>query len=215
MKVYISKYRNHWISPYTILEKTLFWKDWENIPYKTPWVKKAANVINPISVGIQWVLDKVHPQINYVKIDNYDTWSMDTTLSPIILPMLKQLRATKHGAPNTDDNDVPAKLRSTTKSAQKSKKNDWDSDGNHFKRWDYIMDEMIWAFEQLCDDDNDEQFWIEHGEIDWDTEANEDGSFPIKWKKKSKVDWKGLKAHHDRIQNGLRLFGVYYRNLWD
>ncbi len=26
MKVYISKYRNHWISPYTILEKVCFWE---------------------------------------------------------------------------------------------------------------------------------------------------------------------------------------------
>ena len=49
------------------------------------------------------VLDKVHPKINYVKIDYWDTWSMDHTLSYIIVPMLKQLKATKHGAPYVDD----------------------------------------------------------------------------------------------------------------
>ena len=32
---------------------------------------------------------------------------------------------------------------------------------------------------------------------------------------KIKVDRKGLKAHHDRISNGLILFGKYYRSLWD
>jgi hypothetical protein len=34
----------------------------------------------------------VHPEIKYVKIDRYDTWSMDHTLADIILPMLKQLQ---------------------------------------------------------------------------------------------------------------------------
>ena len=28
MKVYINNYRNHWLSPYTIMEKVLFWKKW-------------------------------------------------------------------------------------------------------------------------------------------------------------------------------------------
>ena len=28
MKVYINKYRNHWLSPYSIMEKVLFWKKW-------------------------------------------------------------------------------------------------------------------------------------------------------------------------------------------
>ena len=26
MKVYISNYRDHWLSPYTIIEKVLFWR---------------------------------------------------------------------------------------------------------------------------------------------------------------------------------------------
>jgi XTP/dITP diphosphohydrolase len=28
-------------------------------------------------------------------------------------------------------------------------------------------------------------------------------------------DWEGLKREQDRIQNGFRLFGKYYQNLWD
>lgn len=79
-----------------------------------------------------------------VTIHSWDTWNMDHTLSYIITPMLKQLQETKHGAPNTDDEDVPEKLRST--SAPK-KENDWDTDDNHFRRWDWIINEMIWAFE--------------------------------------------------------------------
>ena len=45
-----------------------------------------------------------------IKIHNYDTWSMDETLAPIILPMLKQLKETKHGAPAVEFKDVPEEL---------------------------------------------------------------------------------------------------------
>ena len=49
-----------------------------------------------------------------VRIDTHDTWSMDHTLAHIVLPMLVQLKRTKHGAPNTDNADVPKELRSTS-----------------------------------------------------------------------------------------------------
>ena len=28
MKVYINKYKDHWISPYTMIDYVFFWKDW-------------------------------------------------------------------------------------------------------------------------------------------------------------------------------------------
>ena len=47
-----------------------------------------------------------------IVIHPYDTWSMDHTLALIIVPMLKQLKETKHGAPNVDASDVPMYLKS-------------------------------------------------------------------------------------------------------
>jgi hypothetical protein len=168
------------------------------------------------------ILDTVHPPINYVKIDNYDTWSMDSTLSPIILPMLKQLKKDKHGAPFTEDEDVPPNLRSTTKSALKAKKETWDTDGNHFKRWDWILDEMIWAFEQLADDDWEAQFhsgtsdytWIPSKELD---AKGKPLTYEMKRTPKDTREWdkKGYMKYSARIDNGTRLFGKYYRALWD
>ena len=32
---------------------------------------------------------------------------------------------------------------------------------------------------------------------------------------KTKIDTVGLNAHNARIDNGLRLFGKYFRTLWD
>ena len=97
-----------------------------------------------------------------VKIDPWDTWSMDHTLGIIILPMLKQLKETTHGAPFVDDEDVPEELKSTS---APPKENEYDTDANHFKRWDWALDEMIFAFEHKVDDSWEEEF--RSGEIDW------------------------------------------------
>jgi len=82
-----------------------------------------------------------------VRIDRYDTWSMDHTLALIIHPMLVQLKATKHG--------YPADLTE--------------------QEWDEILDEMIWAFEQKCRDDWESDYY-EHHVLSPD-EKNYDGFF--------------------------------------
>jgi hypothetical protein len=87
---------------------------------------------------------------------------MDHTLADIILPMLKKLQETKHGAPDVDDEDVPEELKSTS---SPPKENVWEVDPNHFKRWDWVMDEMIWSFEyKLKDTDLDDMdIWAANG----------------------------------------------------
>jgi hypothetical protein len=202
VKVYLSKYRYHWISPYTVLEKVFFWRE---IEYDEPIIDKWSDRLTPICQGIQKVLDFIHPKINYVKIDRWDTWSMDYTLSHIIVPMLKQLKETKHGSPFVDDEDVPEELKSTS---APPKENDYDIDENHFKRWDWALNEMIWAFEQNLDDKSEEKFF-DHAE--WDEKEKDFG----KNLHKIKIDQVGLKAHQDRKANGFRLFGKYYQGLWD
>ena len=202
MKVYLSKYRYHWISPYTVLEKVFFWRE---IDYDEPIIDKWSDRLAPICQGIQKVLDFIHPKINYVKIDQWDTWSMDYTLSHIVVPMLKQLKETKHGAPFVDDEDVPEELKSTS---APPKENDYDTDENHFKRWDWALNEMIWAFEQNLDTNSEEKFF-NHAE--WDEKEKDFG----KNLHKIKIDQPGLKAHQDRKANGFRLFGKYYQGLWD
>ena len=202
MKVYLSKYRYHWISPYTVLEKVFFWRE---IDYDEPIIDKWSDRLTPICQGIQKVLDFIHPKINYVKIDQWDTWSIDYTLSLIIVPMIKQLKETKHGAPFVDDEDVPEELKSTS---APPKEDDYDTDENHFKRWDWVLDEMIWAFEQKLNYNSEDKFF-DHAE--WDEKEKDFG----KNFHKIKIDQVGLKVHEDRKANGFRLFGKYYSGLWD
>lgn len=224
MKVYKSCYRSHWISPLTIVERVFFWTPWSRqgrihlvvedkdyVPMPA-WAERLADAIEPFSRALQWLLDLVHPQINYVKLDRWDTWSMDHTLADIILPMLWQLKETKHGAPFTDDEDVPEYLRSHM---AQPKEYEWDTDSLHFQRWDWILAEMIWAFEQKVQDDAEAQFF-DHSAYDGsrlgDQEYLDDITNNVS---KVKYDKVGHEVWSKRKANGFRLFGKYYEALWD
>ena len=241
MKVYINNYKDHWISPYTILDYMFFWTDWSKCSrnkslqsaldelegkykYVEPpeWVEKWSDRLLPISKSIQWVWSKVDRKIDYVKIDRWDTWSMDHTLSYIILPMLKQLKETKHGSPFVDDEDVPEELKSTS---APPKENEWDTDENHFKRWDYALDEMIFAFEHKVDDSWQDAYRSGEHDILWvpvDKDGNEVPKGEHKFMQMKdgpnhtyKCDYDGMQIVEDRMKNGFRLFGKYYQGLWD
>ena len=242
MKVYISGYRDHWISPYTMLDYAFFWTDWSKCARdktvirsleeerkhkyieRPEWTERWSDRLTPVSRAIQWVWDRVHPAIKYVKIDRYDTWSMDHTLADIVLPMLKQLKEKQHGAGFVDDSDVPEGigLRSTEAAP---KENEYDTDSNHFARWNWVMDEMIFAFECKVDDSWQDAFREGEHDILWvpvDADGNEVPKGEHKYTEMRhgpndtyKCDYDGMKKVEERIQNGFRLFGRYYQNLWD
>jgi len=216
MKVIIGSY-NNWFGPYQLAELLCFWAkkvpDEDGILDKPRWVhnfgewlaerKDGSNTL--LHKFLLWV-DSKKTQRTYIRIDNWDTWSMDHTLAHIVVPMLKQLRVTKHGAPTVDDQDVPVHLQSTSAPA---KENDWDVDDNHFKRWDWALDEMIWAFEQKLDDCGDDKFYTHP------TDDEKRGKSFSEQIALIKVDREGLDAWQARKSNGYRLFGKYYEALWD
>lgn len=208
MKVNIGPYRT-WIGPYQIAEKILFWLDKyedDRVHDFGHWLAGGDEKESLLYKLCLWI-DKFKKRKIKVKIDYYDTWSMDHTLAHMILPMLKQLHATKQGAPFVDDEDVPEHLRST---AAEPKENEWDTDSNHFKRWDWVLDEMIQAFECKVNEDWEERYWTGKSE---GMDFKEDGT--IEFLGNRKCDWDALKAHQLRNKNGYRLFGKYYEALWD
>jgi hypothetical protein len=216
MKVIIGHY-NNWFGPYQLAELLCFWAkkvpDEDGVLDKPRWVhnfgewlaerKDGSNTL--LHKFLLWV-DSKKTQHIYVRIDHWDTWSMDHTLAHIVVPMLKQLKATKHGAPLVDDSDVPEHLRSTSAPA---KENDWDIDDNHFKRWDWALDEMIWAFEQKLDDAGDDKFYTHPSEAEKQGKSSQEQIALIK------IDREGLDAWQARKSNGYKLFGKYYEALWD
>ena len=159
-------------------------------PFAEAWREKAEDIIQSIyNCTINLFLDRRVQKVK-IRIDRWDTWSMDHTLAHIVLPMLKQLKATKHGAPWVAVADVPRELRPTKKQLMDYQK-DGTTDPKFFERWNWVLDEMIYAF---------------------DCKANKDDvymRFDIKTQREA------MDAEQERISNGFRLFGRYYENLWD
>ena len=203
MKINIGPYKE-WIGPHQIAEKILFWKEAgyseDNAVYKlgnwlsedkygnSRWLTKVCN----------WIHAKRKRKVK-IKLHGYDTYNLDYTLSLIILPLLKQLKQTQHGAPLVADRDVPKNLRSTS---APPKKKEHDVDANYFKRWEWVLDEMIFAFESKAADDEAQFKIIESGK-------------KTKSGRLSKETLRQLQEHTNRVSNGFRLFGVYYQGLWD
>jgi hypothetical protein len=218
MRVKIGKHV-YWWGPYQIAEKILFWipKYHGDLLEYTPAYNKyvhglgewlASTWVNDIC---QWIHSKRQRTIK-VHIDNYDVWNADHTLALVILPTLKKLKEQKQGAPSVDDEDVPWYLRSHLY----TKENDYDTDPAWFKRYEWVLGEMIWAFEQLVNDDWDSVY--HHGNIDFYFEPCKDNEKLSEMKHGPKhthwFDDEGYDKHSKCIDNGLRLFGKYYRGLW-
>jgi len=202
MKVYIGPYGNKIVC--NLYDKYFKWKypkDYLVRETQTTFERHLEN----FEKFIQKILNKTvnrlirDDQKIKVRIDNYDVWSMDSTLAHIILPMLKKLQEIKPGSPtNIDDHDVPASLK----------------EEDCHKKWDYVLSEMIWAFEQINREDRESQFYS--GDVDFIFEPRENGLSEIKCGPNHtfKVDSENLKKYEDKIQGGLNLFTKYYFSLW-
>jgi hypothetical protein len=66
---------------------------------------------------------------------------------------------------------------------------------------------MIWAMEQIANDDSDSKFY-DHSEVNEEADLMEQVA-------QIKCDRPALDAHHKRIANGTKLFGIFFQNLWD
>ena len=239
MKVKIGPYTN-WYGPYQLAETLCFWakkeKDEYGIPRNPDWVHTfgewlAHGDVEPeaevgevrswdrerhetvLSKFLTWVHSKKQRKIQ-VHIDKYDTWGMDHTLAYIVLPMLKQLKATKHGAPQVDIDDVPKHLKPTKKALAAYNK-DGTTDEQFFERWDWVMSEMIFAFDSKVNDGWEDQFETGTSDIQWKTLEGGMGEMVRGPNDTKEYDWEGRKKYEERIANGFRLFGKYYQNLWD
>ncbi|AKF13416.1 hypothetical protein PHIN3_153 [Sinorhizobium phage phiN3] len=144
-----------------------------------------------------------------VRIDNHDIWSLHHTLALIIHPALLKLKESKHGFPPTDIADAP-------QFADNQEAEYGLSDGYSFNsdRWDFILDEMIWSFEQLAKHDSGES-QFETGVYDAEVDFEDTLRIVYGPNHTFERDEDAIYAHHERIERGTRLFGKYYTNLWD
>ena len=172
MKVYIGNYINWW-GPYQIARLL------EYVGVSEERCDKIGEYLNNTKLNdlCNWIHNKRNRKIK-IHLDNYDTWNADHTLALIIHPLLVELAKDNHGIPFTDVEDAPH-------IGIGNKENEWDIDDKAEARWDYIISEMIYAFEKLIGDDDEYCYIAGTGELD-----------VVKYKEQQ-----------SRIANGLRLFG--------
>lgn len=123
-----------------------------------------------------------------VRIDPWDAWSADYTLSLIALPLLKDVRENKHGTPMVDDVDVPHIPFPEGYDETKI----WEYP-EFEKRWEFVIDEMIWAMEQIASNHKDE---------------------PGIKNMRGELVYSEYYEYHDRVLRGTTLFGKYFQSLW-
>jgi hypothetical protein len=83
-----------------------------------------------------------------VEVEDFDLYNLDFTLSKIILPALIKFRANLTGYPTVDNADVPEHLYiSPTES--------WSEEQDKVmrKQYEYVLDEIIFAFVHNMDDE--------------------------------------------------------------
>jgi hypothetical protein len=192
-------------------------KDWnaiDKIAYKI--FDKVSDLCRPIN---RWSNNrrrniKIH-------IDNYDVWSMDHTLALIIVPMLRKLREQKNGCPHVDNEDVPEILWSTQADIDRMNFGG-ETDSNWEARWNWVLDEMIWTFEQHAMDDDSSQFHHHSDNLSITFENTDiEGYQELKIGPKDPAkphhfyDREAHVKHDERKANGRRLFAKFYPSLWD
>lgn len=160
-----------------------------------------------------------------VEIERFDTFSLDHTLALIILPALIQLKSEKAGIPG-DFAEVGGEDWIDQQCFDFYSETQKESFDKRVEQWEEILDKMIWAFQQLALENYEDRYHHGHPKYDWvltgDTMLNpitnkQEKLYQIVDKNPDKhwYDSEGHKLHEERIQEGLELFGKYYRNLWD
>jgi len=172
MKVDIGNYVN-WFGPYQFADKVFFFLSEDRREKIGDWLPEK-----PFEVWNSWFRQRKVE----VQIDGWDTWSVDDTLATIIHPLLVEFRKNINGWPtNIDSADVPDSVYQNIESA----------DEKELKKWEWIIDEMIWGFDQIINEDL----------VDLVDEGD-------------KFDMEKYRVWNERVNRATLLFGKYYRNLW-
>jgi hypothetical protein len=127
----------------------------------------------------------------------------------VIVPALKRLREDSIGCPLVDDEDLPEYLHIPEGQIEDDVPGNAKDMDLMIRRWHYVLDYMIWAFEQDLIDWEDQYI---QGTVD--LEFKDDGTIETQTSKDYHLDEEGLRNHYDKILHGRYLFAKYYNALW-
>lgn len=129
---------------------------------------------------------------------DFECWNLATTTSKWIIPRLKYLR--------DNFNSVPPNLESNNNNEYLTS-----------EEWKDKLDKMIYAFEfVLNEDDVIEKCFPKNYKWGFDLgPADEKGIRELIFKDKRKPDYTYHKQCMEKYEEGIKLFSLYFKNLWD
>ena len=153
---------------------------------------------------VHWFLQKVFRKSH---VSDLELWSLDFTLAKVILPKLKAYKdMDRHGYPGQfiDTFKEGLKFGYSNEELQEALDKGKIIIGG-FDLWNEYLDEMIFAFDYIVSEEGcskiEKSFYKR-----WDIEnpyVNESYNYEL------------LTQYENRCQNGLELFGRFFKNLWD
>lgn len=176
---FIYKARGNWYGPYSLARTLNPWRDPEAAEaFIEKWGNRFSR-IKPLENLFEWIESKRKDTVK-AKLDHWDHFDAYTVIAAAALPLLKAMREDMRGSAIVDEEDVPEAVTAHLTEDEKI-----------HARWEWVVDEIIWALEQVQPNyDWEEQYY----DIDKSYELREE--------------------HQKQMANGFRLFGKYFMNLW-
>lgn len=216
MKVNIGPYRDRWVSSIhrNYMDKKYGVLSPENqtrFEVFLEWVQSRLQSLYDFTINK--VLDKRERKTK-VKVDDYDVWNAEHTLAMVIYPTLRYLMEAECGAPDVDNEDVPEHMRREDHYPV-TEDGFVGSDDAWFERWHYVLNEMTWTFSKLSDPDWEHDEYFHDGLVEGMRQfPSDEGIGKVLETPDFSVDEEGLEQANKRIEEGLRLFGKYFRSMW-
>lgn len=125
-----------------------------------------------------------------LEVGNSDTWSLYSTLAPLLAASLEKFIENCNGFP-VEFEECP-------------------------ENWQKVLQEMLFAFQKLSEDDWTKEFCSGEMDISIEKVPGSDYYQSVKGPNHTfSFDSEKAKKVEERIQRGLNYFGRYYQELWD
>jgi hypothetical protein len=135
-----------------------------------------------------------------------ETWNLFYYTSKWILPRLQYLKDTTHGVPFNREKDFPEDTKMDDRTLTEDE-------------WDERLDKMIFAFHYVINEDKYSDLCYPPN-YKFGFKTDDKGQFirdenGIKMADERSPDFSILEPYEKRYEEGMKLFALYFRDLWD
>ena len=148
---------------------------------------------------------------------HYDAWDFKSQHAKWCVPRLKHLRDNHIGFPAMldapEETERIGVMDSHSIAPEEGNKESEDYHDKQNKKWENILDKMIWSFEHL--DDLVEPIYPDDYDRRQKKTTYDDGCVAYESLDDRGADYGPITDHNKKVQEGLDLFAKHYQDLWD